>query len=104
MNKSLLIGTLGSLALIISIMLLGYWIGSQEKSEPLKPTYSIYEYPYENTYILRYRDNLMIYEYSYAGLHLLQVVNGAIIQFSSKEDALEFSRTYLGDIKNEDRL
>lgn len=81
---------------------------NEEKEIILQPTYSIYEYNYENVIVFRYMEHKVIYEYAPEGIHLIQLIKGTeqitILEFGTQEQSVDFAYAYLEDIQREDRL
>jgi len=98
-------------AAYISIMICVFFIGMglgilypDSKPEPINPTYPIWEYHYDYTSIIRYRDHIAVYEYVSSGVHVVTVKDTLPISMNNQDEAIDFCRSYLADRKMEDRL
>ncbi len=90
---------IGISAIILITKLLNY-------PEPEPKEYPIYSYIKNETAVYRYLDNLAVYEYSYSGMHLVQLIKGTeqitIVTFKDRDTAIDFAVSYLEGIKGEE--
>ncbi|MCP4648690.1 MAG: hypothetical protein GY853_01240 [PVC group bacterium] len=75
-------------------------------TQPEQKEYQIYSYIENETAVYRYMDNLAVYEYSYNGIHLVQLIKGTeqitIIEYKDRDTAVDFAVSYLEGIKGEE--
>lgn len=110
-DKKVIVGVVICIIVIFNLGILVTWL-SMRNPEPLpmaqKPEYGIWQYDYGRTAVYKYTDYNMVYEYSYSGMHLVQIIKGTaqitVVTFDNKDEALEFMYLYLEDIKREARL
>jgi hypothetical protein len=94
-------------ALCVGLLLGAFTMGLKTVETPA-PEYGIYEYNYNESIVFRYRDNLAVYEWSTSGLHIVSITKGeenlGSFRVKSQDEALEFCRIYLEDLRREDQL
>ncbi len=92
------------IAIIIGIFILVNLINTEPEIE--QKEYQIYSYIENETAVYRYKDNLAVYEYSYNGIHLVQLIKGSeqitIVTFKDRDTAVDFAVSYLEGIKGEE--
>jgi len=96
---------------VIALLGFGFIIGIiivEPDIEPIAPVYSIYEYNYNQTIVMRYREHVLSYEYVSSGRHIVSISNGVNNippkLMNNQDEAIDFCRIYLEDRRREDQL